>query len=273
MAKKIFITGDTHGVVAPRIDQLIADNPELNPEDMALIILGDVGLNYYLGKKDRKNKEQVEERGVYIYCVYGNHEARPGEHLGMECIDDETVGGSVWYEKDFPHIRYFTVWGVYNIQGLETLVIGGAYSVDKYYRLSCGYQWFEDEQLKDFERAALLRSMWMCNFDLVLSHTCPMRVQPTDLFLGCIDQSTVDNSTEKWLDELSENITWKIWLFGHYHADRIEWPYVEQFYTEIEPLDDIVERWTKYDETGELDWWLPISPRLRRIIKPKILED
>ena len=26
--------------------------------------------------------------------------------------------------------------------------------------------------------------------------------------------------------EVKENIKWDIWLFGHYHADRIERPYV-----------------------------------------------
>lgn len=32
---------------------------------------------------------------------------------------------------------------------MKTIVIGGAYSVDKFYRLSKGYNWFEDEQPSD----------------------------------------------------------------------------------------------------------------------------
>jgi hypothetical protein len=41
---------------------------------------------------------------------------------------------------------------------------------------------------------------------------------------------------------------------------------VEQFYTEVEDLESIEARWKKYDETGELDWWLPLSPAMQKII-------
>ena len=49
-------------------------------------------------------------------------------------------------------------------------------------------------------------------------------------------------------------------MFGHYHADRIERPYVEQFYEEVEDLNTVWAQWTKYHNTNELDWWLPKSP-------------
>ena len=190
----------------------------------------------------------------------------------MKLIHDEDVGGAVWVEDDFPRIRYFCDWGIYHIDGLKTLVIGGAYSVDKHYRLANGLHWFEDEQLKPFEMDACTRGAKDFGFDLILSHTCPLSLQPTDLFLRGLDQSTVDNSMEVWLDKLGRTINWKIWLFGHYHADRIEWPRVEQFYYEMELLTDILERWRKYDETGELDWWLPTSPRMKRIMELKAME-
>ena len=35
---------------------------------------------------------------------------------------------------------------IYNINGKSILVIGGAYSVDKEYRLLKGWSWFKDEQ-------------------------------------------------------------------------------------------------------------------------------
>lgn len=261
---EIYITGDTHGAVASRVGQLLYNNNVI-PEETALIILGDAGLNYYSGKKDRKHKAEVEEKGVYVYCVRGNHEARPGEKLGMHLINDEFVGGAVWIEDEFPHIRYFTEWGIYNIEGMHTLVIGGAYSVDKYYRIAQGFKWFENEQLTDFEMDSCYRNTKDRHFDLVLAHTCPKSWQPTDLFLGVVDQSTVDDTMEKWLDKLMANIDWDLYLFGHYHADRVELPHIEQFYWEIEPLKSIQERWKKYDETGELDWLMPISPKMKRL--------
>jgi hypothetical protein len=32
------------------------------------------------------------------------------------------------------------------------------------------------------------------------------------------------------------------------------------FFNDIEKLDDVVARWKRYDETGELDWWVRKSP-------------
>lgn len=269
MIKNWRITGDTHGANSLRVSYLLKNEPELVPEETALIILGDAGFNYYLNKKDWRNKAETEAKGVYIYCVRGNHEARPGENLGMKLVSDENVGGPVWVEEEFPHIRYFTDWGIYNINGLRTLVIGGAYSIDKYYRIANNLRWFENEQLAHYEREACLRNTKDKYFDLVLMHTCPLSLQPTDLFLRGLDQSTVDNTMEVWLEELVNSIEWKLILFGHYHQDRIEWPHVEQFYTEIEPLNTITARWAKYDETGELGWWLPLSPRFQRLMESK----
>jgi hypothetical protein len=72
---------------------------------------------------------------------------------------------------------------------------------------------------------------------------------------------------EEWMDLLQEDITYGVWCFGHYHQDRDEAPYVEMFYTEPETLESIENRWKKYDETGELDWWMPVSPKMKRIIE------
>lgn len=236
------------------------------PESTGIIILGDVGLNYTLDGNDHATKNALcRDYPFTFYCVRGNHEARPGTKLGMTLIHDENVDGPVWIEEEFPRIRYFCDWGFYTINGLRTLVIGGAYSVDKPYRVAQGWRWFEDEQLKPFERDACLRNAKDREFDLVLSHTCPSTFQPTDLFLRGLDQSSVDDTMEAWMEELAVKVKWNVWLFGHYHADRIELPHVEQFYFEMEPLNDIMDRWAKYDKTGELDWWLPTSPKFERL--------
>ena len=63
-------------------------------------------------------------------------------------------------------------------------------------------------------------------FDLVISHTCPWFYMPTDLFLPGLDQSTVDNTMERYLGELEYDLDYKRWAWGHYHADRL-YPWVE----------------------------------------------
>ena len=264
--KYVLITGDTHGRNCERLRNIRDNMPEYAPEETAVIILGDAGFCYYLDSSDRRHKKEASRYGYTIYCVHGNHEARPSEELGMHLIHDDFVGGTVWVEDEFPLIRYFCAWGIYEILGRKTLVIGGAYSVDKFYRLQNGWRWFEDEQLTLYEMTACMKNVKGREFDLILSHTCPLSKQPVDMFLSYIDQSTVDNTMEVWMEELANTVQWNIWLWGHYHADRIEAPHCEMFYYEVEDLESIEARWKKYDETGELDWWLPVSPSMSKIV-------
>lgn len=260
MVSHWLVTGDCHGQFGR------FKNLDKTP-NTAIIILGDVGANYHMDDKDLGTKRGLSKYPYTFYCVRGNHEGRPSEVEGMKMVYDEDVAGWVYVEDEFPNIKYFQDWGFYWIDGLYTLVIGGAYSVDKYYRLANGWKWHANEQLTRSERAQCAAMAKGEHLDLILTHTCPLSLQPTDLFLRGLDQSTVDNTMEVWLEEIAKTSEWKIWLFGHYHADRIEWPHVEQFYMEMEPLIDIVRRWKVYDETKELDWWLPLSPKMNKIME------
>ena len=112
MIKKYFITGDTHGGVntITRVSNIIRNNPELKPEEIGVIILGDCGLNFYLNKTDKKHKKMLNNMGVKIYCVRGNHEQRPELIETMHLENDFQVGNMTWMEEEFPNIRYFCRW-------------------------------------------------------------------------------------------------------------------------------------------------------------------
>lgn len=265
MIKRWIITGDTHGKVYDRVAHIARNTEDIIYEETAVIILGDSGLNYYLNKIDLEEKQRSSKFGIRIYCVRGNHEQRPQNVKGMHLIYDEDVDGEVYTEDTFPQIRYFVDGGEYVINGKSVLVIGGAYSIDKYCRLELakwnGFcSWFADEQLNVEERREIMQKISGKHYDFVLTHTAPLVWEPTDLFLGGIDQSKVDKSTEQWLSQVSCIISWGCWLFGHYHADRVEVPHVEQFFEDYEDLDVIADRWKRYDETGELDWWISRGP-------------
>ena len=261
MIKNWLVTGDTHGKTALRLAGIQESMPEYKPEETAIIILGDVGFQYYKNKKDWKAKHQASAYGYTLYCLRGNHEDRISNSKTAHRIYDDEVKSFIWIEDEFPLIKYFDDDAEeYTIAGKKVLTIPGAYSVDKWYRLQNGWIWFAEEQLTEQEMKFAEKYCEGQHYDLVLSHTCPYDWMPTDLFLNCVDQSTVDKSMELWLNKFRHMFNWNIWLFGHYHADRIERPYVEQFYNEVETLDTICGRWEKYKETGELDWWLPKSP-------------
>ena len=48
---------------------------------------------------------------------------------------------------------------------------------------------------------------------------------------------------EDWLDMVKIAIKYKIWLFGHFHADRIELYKVQQFYQSEDLIKNIWNRW------------------------------
>ena len=246
-----------------------------DPKETAIIILGDAGFNFYLSQTDDKLKKEVNDLGYTIYCVRGNHEARPQDIPEMLEVFDPEVNGYVYLQNSYPYIRYFKDYGIYNINGYNVGIIGGAYSVDKWYRLSCcGIKdefdsnyfnskrtgWFYNEQLSSEEMNAASNLFLNKDFDFIMSHTCPYSWRPVDMFLPQVDQSTVDSSMELWLDKLKDQCNWNIWIFGHYHNGRAERPHVEMYYRDIEELEVIYDRWRRYDTTKKLDWWIRKSP-------------
>ncbi len=214
---QIYLTGDTHGDVK-RIVEFCSER-EMEPEN-TFIILGDVGANYYGTKRDWKVKKKLAKLPVTFFCIHGNHEMRPSPELGYEL--SEYHGGKVWVEPAFPNILFAIDGEVYDFFGHSCIVIGGAYSVDKYYRLMRGFSWFADEQpsqeIKDKVERVLAERDW--KIDVVLSHTVPLKYEPTEVFLPMIDQSTVDKSTEIWLGEIEEKLSYERWYCGHYHTEK-----------------------------------------------------
>jgi hypothetical protein len=43
---------------------------------------------------------------------------------------------------------------------------------------------------------------------------------PRECFLEAIDQKTVDNSTELWLDSIEKRLNYKKWYCGHFHVEK-----------------------------------------------------
>ncbi len=207
----IYITGDTHRDFS-RIYKLDES------EDDILIVLGDAGINYYLNQEDIRCKEYLQKFKLNIFCIRGNHEERPENISTYKEV--EMFGGKVFIEEDYPNLIFAKDGETYNIDGKKILVIGGAYSVDKQYRLLHGYKWFKDEQLTKEEMDTILEKVKGKHFDIVLTHACPYKYEPREVFMQGLDQSKVDKSMEHFLDEIEENISYDKWYCGHYHTEK-----------------------------------------------------
>lgn len=232
-----FITGDTHREFY-RLHDIEKNN--------MLIILGDTGINYYLDERDNKLKEQLNCYNIKLFCIQGNHEERPDNISTYKEID--MFGGKVFIEEEYPNLIFAKNGELYDIDNKKVLVIGGAYSVDKNYRIIYGYPRFKDEQLSKEEMNNILNKYKGQHIDIVLSHTCPLKYEPTEVFMKCIDQSDVDKSMEKFLDRVEESINYDKWYCGHYHTEK-QIDKLEFMFGRIKVFNKD-ELYPKYDRNG-----------------------
>ena len=198
-------------------------------KDDIIIILGDAGINYYLLGMDDNLKAELNMMPITFFCIHGNHEERPYNIPSYQ--EKQWHGGTVYIEPAYPNLIFAKDGEIYDFNGQKYIVIGGAYSVDKYIRQIRGWHWFESEQpsneMKKYVEQQLDKVNW--TIDGVLSHTVPIDYEPTWAFLSGIDQSTIDKSTEKWLGEIEKKLCYKYWYAGHFHVDSQEGPITIMF--------------------------------------------
>ncbi len=239
MESRIFITGDKHGQF--RDVKLFCKRIEATIDD-TLIVLGDAGINLYGDERDTGLKKFLSKLPISFFCIHGNHEARPHRFSSYQKIWVDKYSCYCYWDSKYPNIYFPEVATTCYLNGHRCLVCGGAYSVDKYYRLKNGWFWDEEEQLTGKEKSdILLQVIQNPKFEYVFTHTAPKRFIPTDLFLPIIDQSTVDESMEVFLDSIYELVNnagaLDTWYCGHYHADKRLSQNVNLFYKTYTMLD------------------------------------
>lgn len=222
MANRVFVRGDTHG----NFDFLpyFCDSFNTDINDV-LIILGDAGINFFgeANKLEIALKEHLATLPISLFCVRGNHDARPQYYYNMEkeyVRIGEVLCGTCYHDPNYPNQYFATECNSITLfNDVVALPINGAYSIDKPLRLLRGWQWFSTEQLNDYEKADLAEIAKNEKPKIILSHTCPLPWQPVDTFTY---DGEVDNSMERWLMDIEESIhdDYEMWLFGHYHCNR-----------------------------------------------------
>lgn len=230
--KNIYITGDTHGAFGSLIN--LTRILGITKDDL-LIILGDVGANITNDEGDIYRKMQLAKIPATILCIQGNHEMRP-THPGIawEYQKCKWHGGNIWVEQEFPKILFAEDGDRYEINDHSFFVIGGAYSVDKEYRLTVGAPWFSDEQPDDEIKKRVMDQLKKDDYkeDIILTHTCPMSMRPVDRFMSGIEQSKVDTSTEEFLESVSRITKYNKWYCGHWHINR-KTPQIEFLFEKV----------------------------------------
>lgn len=229
---RIFVTGDKHGEYEQLSHQLV--KAQADARDVC-IILGDHGTLYYDDAGSDRKKALLAMNLPTFICLHGNHDRRPDSAaFDHELIDVDTplYAGQFYRDKKRPTILYTKEYGWYRFGSKHVFVIGGAYSIDKYHRFNMQKRglssclWFHDEQLfprerKDAEKM-LCGVVDECDLDefYIMSHTLPFKYMPRENFLPGIDQSTVDQTMEKWMDKLEDSLSYTKWYAGHFHVNK-----------------------------------------------------
>lgn len=214
----VYVTGDVHGYYG-RLVRFCESLPAPTQDDV-LVVLGDAGVNFWLDDHDLPMKQALGNLPLTVLCVHGNHEARPHPAYGYREV--AWRGGSVYVDDRFPSLLFAKDGSVFELDCGSCLVAGGAYSVDKRFRLSDGRRWFADEQPGPDERLAVeqacIDTAW--KVDYVFSHTSPLGYRPTEAFMASIRQNEVDTGTEEWLQYLERSLEYECWFCGHFHINK-----------------------------------------------------
>jgi hypothetical protein len=242
----ILLSGDFHGNAAGELSILTRKHLRSKYGDEKYktinyhIILGDGGFLWPGNARvDAHNYRVLGQRPFPVLSLIGNHEPM----LGMDLPEaDIGIGETVYLVNKRPLVAYLKRGRVYRIDGFKLLVMGGALSIDKQYRVP-GASWWKEEYWSAREQSDLFALLALdSDFDYVLAHTGPDSVN-FRLFGSFFPGSPkFDDEVAKLNDAVDARINCGGWFCGHWHQD---WIYRDEekrrayryLYRDVELLD------------------------------------
>jgi hypothetical protein len=219
----ILLSGDFHANAVQELKQITRlaleakYGKELFGEIKYHIILGDGGFMWPGNEeKDAANYRALALRPFPILCIIGNHEPMLGRN-DLEEVDIG-IGETVLQVNKDPFTAYLKRGKIYTIEGYKFLALGGALSIDKASRKT-GRSWWPKEYWLPEEKEAVMDLLKQeKNFDYVLAHTGPNRINRTLFARGEYNQKFNDE-VAALNDTIDSMITCKQWFCGHWHKD------------------------------------------------------
>lgn len=216
----IYIIGDRHGEEDGFSEEKLPGQSLWTANDI-VIVTGDFG---YVMRGERnnlpeKNKLDALARKPYtiLFCD-GNHE-------GFDYLEQYTE--EVRYGAPVRRIRNNIFWlqrgYIYTIEGKTFFVMGGAYSIDKAFRMRyqeiCGEKiWFEKELPSPEEYRRAIQNLEASNnkVDYIITHTAPRSIIPRIIHSYPDDH---DRELTGFFDWIYCETSFKAWFCGHFHED------------------------------------------------------
>lgn len=174
---KILIAGDVHGSTSHMV-YLLEQARRKDAEK--LFQVGDFGYwEHARPGVEYLNRVQAHalSHGVDVYFLDGNHDNRA---LLLEKYQERDDEGFIIVR---PNIKYADRGHTWDWDGTRFIALGGAYSIDKSYRLKLEYAeqklgayWFPGEEMTALEWSYVLKDR--SNVDVVLAHDKPFLANP-----------------------------------------------------------------------------------------------
>ena len=206
---KIFCTGDTHGGIdMSKLNSRHFSGEGLTKDDI-VVVMGDAGFIWNGGGEEKFWQKFLDDKPWTTFCTLGNHE-NYNRIEQLPIVDFH--GGKAYKVND--SIYYGITGEIYNFAGKKCLVINGADSTDKAYRVE-GESWWRQERITPDDTIKVLKSLYEVDgiVDFVFSHTGGSEVVKT---LGFnVTPSDIE------LDKILNTATYQKHYCGHYHIDKL----------------------------------------------------
>lgn len=216
----IYLIGDRHGEEDGFSEEKLPGQSSWTAEDI-VIVTGDFGyvMRGEWNNVPEKNKLDALAKKPYtiLFCD-GNHE---GFDDLVKYPEQTCFGGPV--RRIRPNVFWLQRGYVYTIEGHTFFVMGGAYSMDKAWRLRyeeiCGQRiWFEQELPGPEAYRRAIRSLEERHHqvDYIVTHTAPRSIIPR--IIGKYPDPH-DAELTGFLDWVYHEVSFRRWYFGHFHED------------------------------------------------------
>ena len=151
---RVFVTGDKHCNFMSDLDykkvEVFCKRFNTTTDDV-MIVLGDHGVAYDGAWSDHHAKKKLGKLPITFVMIRGNHDMRPSRTWQRLLVRKPGVIEGWFYEDpDVKNILYTDEYGWYMFNDIRTFIIGGAYSVDKYYRIRNGKTLMYNRQFLGF---------------------------------------------------------------------------------------------------------------------------
>lgn len=227
---RILLVGDCHGndVFFEKACRTAAAN-----DCQTLISLGDWGYwpHYESGRGYIKwCSDKLEQNDLLGYWLPGNHEnwAQLIELYGTDPNRKHQMANRLWY---LPR-GYRWTW-----DGISFMAVGGAYSIDKAYRVY-GQSWWPEETLTDADVVAASRAG---DVDIMLTHDAPDGSTIPCLVGQDPERYPESQRNRERLRQITDKVQPRMLVHGHYHQRYTDWVdgmLVEGLASDMQPADE-----------------------------------